>query len=110
MIPPWSRRRCVSCGSEAALRYLFGDSTESELEFDYLAFLREVIDCAVVMAECEVTLGVTVEDRRARELETAAVIAAVEELGKRATQVVSPPAGDPATTPVGRCAAAIATA
>ena len=96
--------------AEAALRYLFGDSTESELEFDYLAFVREVIDCAVVMAECEVTLAVTVEDRRTRELETAAVVAAVEELGKRAAQVVGPPASDAATTPVGRCAAAIGTA
>jgi hypothetical protein len=92
------------------LRYLFGDSTESELEFDYLAFLREVIDCAVVMAECEVTLAVTVEDRRTRELETAAVVAAVEELGKRAVQVVGPPASDLPSTPVGRCAAAIAAA
>jgi hypothetical protein len=97
-------------GSEGALRYLFGDSTESELEFDYLAFLREVIDCAVVMAECEVTLGFTVEDRRMRELETAAVVAAVEELGRRAAQVVGPPGSDQASTPVGRCAAAIATA
>jgi hypothetical protein len=96
--------------SEGALRYLFGDSTESELEFDYLAFLREVIDCAVVMAECEVTLGVTVEDRRMRELETAAVVAAVVELGRRAAQVVGPPGSDQASTPVGRCAAAIATA
>lgn len=92
------------------MRYLFGDSTESELEFDYLAFLREVIDCAVVMAECEVTLAVTVEDRRARELETAAVVAAVEDLGRRAAQVVGPPASDQASTPVGRCAAAIAAA
>ena len=97
-------------GERPALRYLFGDSTESELEFDYLAFLREVIDCAVVMAECEVTLAVTVEDRRTRELETAAVVASVEELGRRAAQVVGPPAGDPASTPVGRCAAAIAAA
>jgi len=92
------------------VKYLYGDSTESDLEFDYLAFLREVIDCAVVMVECEVTLGVTVEDRRARELETASVVAAVEELGKRATQVVGPLAGDQPTTAVGRCAAAIAAA
>jgi hypothetical protein len=92
------------------VRYLFGDSTESDLEFDYLAFLREVIDCAVVMVECEVTLGVTVEDRRTRELETASVVAAVEDLGKRATQLVGPMAGDPPSTPVGRCAAAITAA
>jgi hypothetical protein len=96
--------------AEAPVRYLFGDSTESDLEFDYLAFLREVIDCAVVMAECEVTLGVTVEDRRARELETVSVVAAVEDLGKRATQVVGPMASDQPSTPVGRCAAAITAA
>src|SRR5882672_2498715 len=97
-------------GSEAPVRYLFGDSTESDLEFDYLAFLREVIDSAVVMVECEVTLGVTVEDRRTRELETASVVAAVEDLGKRATQVVGPMTSDQPSTPVGRCAAAIAAA
>jgi hypothetical protein len=96
--------------SEATVRYLFGDSTESDLEFDYLAFLREVIDSAVVMVECEVTLGVTVEDRRTRELETASVVAAVEDLGKRATQVVGPMASDQPSTPVGRCAAAITAA
>ena len=97
-------------GSEAPVRYLFGDSTESDLEFDYLAFLREVIDSAVVMVECEVTLGVTVEDRRNRELETASVVAAVEDLGKRATQAVGPVASDQPSTPVGRCAAAITAA
>jgi len=96
--------------AEAPVRYLFGDSTESDLEFDYLAFLREVIDCAVVMVECEVTLGVTVEDRRARELETASVVSSVEDLGKRATQVVGPLASDQPSTAVGRCAGAIATA
>jgi hypothetical protein len=97
-------------GSEAPVRYLFGDSTESDLEFDYLAFIREVIDCAVVMAECEVTLGVTVEDRRSRELETASVIAAVADLGTRVSQLVTPIAADQASAPIGRCAAAIAAA
>jgi hypothetical protein len=92
------------------VRYLFGDSSESDLEFDYLAFLREVVDCAVVMAECEVTLAATVEGRRSRELETASVVAAVEELGKRVSQHVGPTGNAPATTPVGRCAAAITAA
>jgi len=92
------------------VRYLFGDSTESDLEFDYLAFIREVIDCAVVMAECEVTLGVTVEDRRSRELETASVIAAVGDLGTRVSQLVAPVAADQPATAVGRCATQIATA
>ena len=92
------------------MRYLYGDSSESDLEFDYLAFIREVIDCAVVMAECEVTLAVTVEGRRTREQETAAVIAAVDDLGKRVGLLVGPVAKDQASTPVGRCAAAIGAA
>src|SRR4051812_41613482 len=62
------------------------------------------------MAECEVTLAVTVEDRRTRELETASVVAAVDELGKRVSQLVAPVTKDQAATPVGRCAMAIATA
>jgi len=92
------------------LRYLFGDSTESDLEFDYLAFIREVIDCAVVMAKCEVALATTTEGRRTRERETASVVASIDELGQRAAQLVEPVAGAQGSTPVGRCAAAIAAA
>ena len=32
--------------------YLLGDSSEANIDFDYLAFLREVIDCATVLVEC----------------------------------------------------------
>ena len=90
--------------------YLFGDSTESKLDFDYLAFLREVIDCAVVMLECEVALAATVERWRIRQAETEALVAAVVEFGKRATQLVGPVAQELAGTPVGRCAASVAAA
>jgi hypothetical protein len=92
------------------MNYLYGDSTESNLDFNYLAFLREVIDCAVVMAESEVALATTVERRRVLDKDTSAVIAAVDELGKRATELVGPIAKDQGATPVGRCAASIATA
>lgn len=90
--------------------YLFGDSTESNLDFDFLAFLREVIDATVVLADCEVLLAVTVERRRTRQLDADALIAAVDEFGKHATQLVGPVAKDQTGTPVGRCAATIATA
>ena len=92
------------------MRYLLGDSSESNLDFNYLAFLREVIECAAVLAEAEVTLASNVDYGRTREKETAAVVAAVEDLGKRATQLVGPVAKEQGGTPVGRCAALIANA
>ncbi len=97
-------------GAGGRVQYLFGDSTESKLDFDYLAFLREAIDCAVVMLECEVALAATVERRRVRQTETDAVVSAIDELGRRATQLVVPVAQGQADTPVGRCAASVATA
>jgi hypothetical protein len=90
--------------------YLFGDSTESNLDFNFLAFLPEVIDAAVVLAECEVLLAATVERRHTRQAEAERLIADVEEFGKRAAQFVGPIAKDQAGTPVGRCAASIAMA
>jgi hypothetical protein len=90
--------------------YLFGDSTESNLDFNFLAFLPEVIDAAVVLAECEVMLAVTVERRHTRQREAEAQVAAVDDFGERATQVVGPAAEAQAGTPVGRCAARIVAA
>ena len=92
------------------VRYLFGDSSESDLDYNFLAFLREAIDCAVVMLEAELTLGENVERRRDQEQETAGMIRAVEELGKEAAMVVEPVAKQQSRAPVGRCAAAIANA
>lgn len=90
--------------------YLFGDSTESNLDFNFLAFLGEVIDASVVLADSEVLLAATIERRRIRQLEADALVAAVEDFGRRATLVVAPVAKDQTATPVGRCAASIATA
>jgi hypothetical protein len=89
--------------------YLFGDSTESNLDFNFLAFLREVIDTTVVLAECEVLLATTIEHRRTREIEADALVAAVDEFGERAARLVGPVAKEQTGTPVGRCAASIAT-
>ena len=90
--------------------FLFGDSTESKLGFDYLAFLREVIDCAVVMLECEMALVASGERWRARQTDAEGLVAAVDEFGKRASQLVVPVAQEQGATPVGRCAASVAAA
>jgi hypothetical protein len=90
--------------------YLLGDSSEANIDFDYLAFLREVIDCATVLVECEETMTATAHRKRVRELESNKVIASVEELGARATELVGPVAKEQTATPVGRCAASIVAA
>jgi hypothetical protein len=90
--------------------YLLGDSSGPAIAFNYLAFLREVVDCAVVLLEAEATLSSNLERRDARANETAGLLRAVEELGAEATAVVEPVAKEQPNTPAGRCAAAIARA
>jgi hypothetical protein len=97
-------------GKGGRVGYLFGDSTESGLDFNYLAFLREAVDCAVAMVECDVTLASVAEQKRAREREMDGELAAVAALAQRAADLVSPVAKEQTATAVGRCAAAIATA
>src|SRR3954468_20763438 len=92
------------------MNYLFGDSVESNITFDFLALLREVIDSAVVIAESELSLASTIERRGIREMETAALIDAIDDLGQRTVELVGPVAKDQASTPVGRCASSIASA
>jgi hypothetical protein len=89
------------------VKFLLGDSTESDLEFNYLTFLREVVDSAVVLLEAEGTLGENVEKRTTRASESAGMIRAVEELGKDAAALVDPVAKEQPKTPAGKCAAAI---
>src|SRR4051794_34867048 len=95
---------------EDNVKYLYGDSTDSGLDFNYLAFLRDVIDCAVVLVENEATLASTIDHRRVREKDAIALIAAVEEFGKTATQLAQPVVREHGEAPVGRAAAAIVAA
>jgi hypothetical protein len=95
---------------EVSMRYLLGDSTESKLEINYLTFLREVVDCAVVLMEAQSVLVANVDKRNARASEWAGLIRAVEELGNEAAALVEPIAQEQAKTPAGRCASAIAKA
>jgi len=89
--------------------YLYGDSSEANIDFNYLAFLREVIDAAAVLVETEVAIGAGVDRMRAREADAAQQVVAVEDLGRRLTTLVTPVAKDQPTAPVGRCASSIAT-
>ena len=92
------------------MRYLLGDSSESGLEFNYLAFLREVMDCSVVLVEHETALAAARDRRKAREQDATAQAQAIEELGKRAQALFGPIAKENADSPLGRCASAIASA
>jgi hypothetical protein len=95
---------------EDSVRYLLGDSTACDLDFNFLTFLREAVDCAVVLLEAEATLAANLEKRAARASEWAGMIRAVEELGGDASSVVDPIIKEQPSTPAGRCAAAIAKA
>jgi hypothetical protein len=92
------------------MSYLLGDSTDSGLEFNYLDFTRDVVECAAVLVEAELELVTTIDKRRERESERAEAIKAIKELGLRTAAVVAPMAMEQPNTPAGRCAGVIATA
>jgi hypothetical protein len=89
------------------MRYLFGDSTESALEFNYLAFLRDAVDACVVFLQSDAGLSSGRERKAARERAASEAIHAVEAFGKSAHQLAEPVAHGSPETPVGRAAAAV---
>jgi len=92
------------------VHFLMGDSSESGLEFNYLAFLKDVIDCAVVLLDNEGVIAASSERKRGCERDAATVIAALGELGRRTLDVSEPVAREHKDNAIGRCATAIATA
>ncbi len=91
------------------MNYLYGDSSESDLGFNFLAFIREVVDCAVVLVEHEATLGSN-DRRRAKEKEATLTVQSIEELGRHSAALFDPVVKEYADTPVGRAATSITTA
>jgi hypothetical protein len=91
------------------VNYLYGDSSESDLGFNYLAFIREVVDVAVVLVEHEVAVGSS-DRRRAKEKESALQIQSIEELGRHSAALFDPVVKEYADSPVGRAAGAITAA
>lgn len=87
-----------------------GDSSESGLEFNYLAFLKDVIDCSVVLLENEGVIGTSGDQRRTCERDAMVVVAALAELGRRARELIEPIAKEHTDNAIGRCATAIGVA
>ena len=92
------------------MRYLFGDSTESALEFNYLAFLRDAIDACVVIVQADAGLAAGRERKAARERAASEAIGAVEAFGKSAVHLAEPVARGSTEAPVGRAAASVVVA
>ncbi len=92
------------------MRYLLGDSSDAGIEVNYLALLKDVIDCAVVLLEHEGTIASASDRRRGFEKEAAVVLAALGELSQRTTELAEVVATEQGENAIGRCALAIVTA
>src|SRR5688500_8170848 len=90
------------------MRYLFGDSSESPLDSNYLAFLRDAIEFGVLVLLADAGLTSVRERRAFRQRAAEQAVLQVEEFGRTALQLTEPLMGGEA--PVNRCAAAIAQA
>lgn len=88
------------------MRYLYGDSSESTLEINYLAFLRDAIDFGVAVLQAEHGLVQARERKTHRDRSAEEHARAIEQFGRVALAAVDPYAqgGD---APVNRCAAAV---
>lgn len=92
------------------MRYLFGDSTESALEGNYLAFLRDAIDFCVALLQADAGLAQGRERRHARERNATEAISAVEEFGRASVKMADSVAKANGESPVGRAAMAVSNA
>jgi hypothetical protein len=90
------------------MRYPFGDSTESALELNYLAFLRDAIELGVAVMQADAALAAGRERRTSRERAATEQVNAVEEFGRAAIKLAEPIARDAGDTPRGRAATSVA--
>lgn len=90
------------------MRYLYGDSSESTLEINYLAFLRDAIDFGVAVLQADHGLAVARERRTNRDRAAEETARSLEQFGRVALDVVEPYAvGE---QPLNRCAASVVAA
>jgi hypothetical protein len=87
------------------MRYLYGDSSESPLEINYLAFLPDAIEAVVELVRADEALEATRAKGDVRKASAEAEVKEVEDLGREVAAVVDPLDGD--EVPVVRAAAAI---
>ncbi|MBA3457309.1 MAG: hypothetical protein H0T42_29780, partial [Deltaproteobacteria bacterium] len=92
------------------MHFLMGDSTESGLDYNYLAFLKDVIDASVVLLENEAVIAASIDRKKSCERDAAIVVGALGELGRRTLEMIKPVAKEHSDNAIGRCATAIAAA
>lgn len=89
------------------MKYLYGDSSPSPLEFNFIQCLRETVDFAVQVLQAEQRMqgesGRAAERRRAGDVE----LAKVEGLASVVQKALEESARPSSDSPSGRCAAAI---
>ncbi|HTB61192.1 MAG TPA: hypothetical protein VLC06_25165 [Polyangia bacterium] len=89
------------------MSYLYGDSTPSKLEVNYIEFLRDAVECCarVLLADQHIAEGAA--RTRALEAETAAEIARLQKVGALVPKAFEgTPVGDAASA-TARCVAAV---
>jgi hypothetical protein len=91
------------------MTYLFGDSTPSKLQTNFLELLRHSLDMAVQILRADQRMAEGRERRTAREQRGARELEGLDELSKTVNGVLENVISADAT-PVSRCAAAIAKA
>jgi hypothetical protein len=88
------------------MRYLYGDSTASPLEINYIEFLRRALEFGVQVLLAEDRMRLGRERRMARERAAATDIERIEALGRAVSGAIEE-ADTPADSPARRCAGAI---
>src|SRR5215831_10966068 len=89
------------------MSYLYGDSTPSELQVNFIEFLRDAVDCCVqvLLADQRIAEGAT--RTRALEVSTNAEIARLQKVGALVPKAFEgTPVGE-AASPTARCVAEI---
>ena len=90
------------------MKYLYGDSTSSPLELNYIRLLRDALDFSVAVLLASQRIRKWVESERERELAADGEIERIEDLGKNLVGVLEGAAQEGDGTATGRCANAIA--
>ena len=81
------------------MAYLYGDSTESALELNYIEFLRDALEFSVevLVAEHRITALQDGTDERKRQVEVE--LGLLRTLSENVVQALSQPVGGPQTAP-----------
>ena len=89
------------------MSYLYGDSTPSKLEVNFIEFLRDAVECCVQVLLADQRIAEGAAHTRALEAATAAEIARLQKMGALVPKALEGTSvGDPAS-PTARCVAAI---